>query len=405
MKFYGTVEINLLPASGIQLGMQHGKRQKTVPSPFLLHQNPTNPMKINASLRRHLAAVATLAALTLSGVQAQTSATTDPVGFVTMAIAGGGTQAAPKYTFTTLGLLNAVALQSTTTSVGGSTTLVDANATWTDNLYNSTAAPVPPRTVTPPTHFVEIVSGPGAGTTYDILATNDAANSLTLGGPLLAGIVSGASYKIRPHRTIATVFGATNQNGLNGATNSGAADGIQVYRNGGFVTYYYSTGGLAGIGWRQFGLGGDASADVIYPDDGLIIQRKQAGAVNLVISGAVKTGQSSLPVVTGYSLLGNVYAAGMTFGSSGLYTANTATGVAPGNGGTTGDQVLIWNPATSGYRTFFYGSGGLVGTGWKEFGVSGAATDTAIPVGAALFIKRAGAPFNWVAPQHPASFN
>ena len=155
-------------------------------------------MKTIASLLRQLAAVAAISALTVTGADAQTTATTDPVGFLTMNISGGGSATAPVYTFTTLGLMNPVAFQSTTTSVGGSTTLVDANATWTDNLYNSTAAPVAPRTVTPPTHFVEIVSGPGAGTTYDILATNDAANSLTLGGPLLAGIVSGASYKIRP---------------------------------------------------------------------------------------------------------------------------------------------------------------------------------------------------------------
>ncbi len=85
-----------------------------------------------------------------------------------MSIAGGGTASAPKYTFATLGLMKAVAFQSTTTSAGGSTTLADPNATWTDNLYNSTTVGAAP------THFVEITSGPAAGTTYDILATNAA---------------------------------------------------------------------------------------------------------------------------------------------------------------------------------------------------------------------------------------
>lgn len=356
-------------------------------------------MKTSVSLFRHLAVVVAFSALTLSGARAQTTATTDPVGFMTMAIAGGGTQAAPVYTFTTLGLMNPIGFQSTTTSVGTSTSLVDPNATWTDNQFNSVTVGAPP------THFVEIVSGPGAGTTYDITATSAATKTLTLSDPLLSTIVSGASYRIRPHWTIAGVFGTTNQNGLTGGTNSGAADSIQLFRSGAFVTYYYSTGGLGGIGWKQFGASGDASTTVIYPDDGLVIARKQTASVNLVISGAVKTGQSSLSVVTGYSLLGNVYAAGMTLGSSGLFTDTTGdTGVKPGNGSTTGDQILIWNPANTTYRTFYYGAGGLSGTGWREFGVSGDASGTAIVVGSALFMKRAGAPFNWVAPQHPASF-
>ena len=361
-------------------------------------------MKMNASLLRHLVAVAAFSALALTGAQAQTTATTDPVGFLTMAIAGGGTVAAPAYTFTTLGLFNAVALQSTTTSVGASTTLADANATWADNQYNTNGVVTNANGVAP-SHFVEIVSGPGAGTQYDIWGTVNATKTLNLGGPLLNSITSGASYKIRPHWTIVGIFGATvnTAGGLTGATTAGNADQIQLFRTGGFVTYYYSTGGLAGTGWRQFGVAGDASTAVIYPDDGLVILRRQSAPVNLVISGAVKTGQTSIPVVQGYSLLGNVYAAGMTLGTSGLYTTDSSTGVAPGNGSTTGDQILIWN-GTAGYNTFYYGSGGLQGTGWKQFGVSGDASGTAIAVGSALFIKRAGASFNWVAPQTPASF-
>ena len=358
-------------------------------------------MKTNASFLRHLAAVAAL--LFPAATQpsfAQTTATTDPVGFLTLAVAGGGTTSAPVYTFATLGMMNPVAFQSTTTSVGNDTTLVDPNATWTDGLYNTNGAF--------PSHFVEITSGPGAGTQYDITGTVASTKTLNLGDPLLATIISGASYKIRPHFTIAGVFGPTvnTPTGLTGATSSGNADQIQLWRNGGFATYYYSTGGLAGIGWRQFGVGGDASNTVIYPDDGIIIAFTHTTGVSFVISGAVKTGQTSVPVQTGYSLLGNVYATGMTLTSSGLYTdATGATGVKPGNGSSTGDQILVWNPATAGYRTFFYGSGGLVGTGWKEFGVSGDASGTAIPVGSALFINRAGTAFNWVAPQHPATFN
>jgi uncharacterized protein (TIGR02597 family) len=352
-------------------------------------------MKTTASLLRHLAAVAAFSALTLTGAQAQTTATTDPVGFITMAIAGGGAVGAPVYTYTALGLLKAVAFQSTTTSVGNDTTLVDPNSTWTDGLYNTNGA-------TPPSHFVEITSGPGAGTQYDITGTTASTHTLNLGGPLLSTITSGASYKIRPHWTIAGVFGTTNQNGLSGG-NINSADQILLYRGAGYVTFYYQTSGAGGTGWRKKGDSfADASNNVIYPDDGILIARQQSAPVSLVVSGAVKTGQTSIPVVSGYSLLGNVYAAGMTLTNSNLYTGNASTGLASGNINTA-DQVMFWNGA--GFDTYYYQTSGAGGTGWRKKGDSFTdASGTAIPVGAALFVSRTGAPFNWVAPQTPASF-
>jgi len=352
-------------------------------------------MKTNASLLRSLAAAVVLAFDTATHTSFAQTATTDPVGFVTIAIAGGGAQGAPVYTFASLGLLNPVAFQSTTTSVGGDAAIVDSAATWTDGLYNTNGAN--------PSHFVEVTSGPGAGTKYDITGTVQATKTLNLIGPLLAGITSGASYKIRPHWTLAGVFGATNQNGLSGG-NINSADQILLYRGSGFVTYYYQTSGAGGQGWRKKGDSfTDASSSVIYPDDGILIARQQNASVSLTINGAVKTGQTSIPVVSGYSLLGNVYAAGMTLSSSNLYTGDSATGIASGNINTA-DQVLFWNG--TGFDTYYYQTSGAGGTGWRKKGDSFTeAQNTAIPVGAALFLSRAGAPFNWVAPQSPASFN
>ena len=200
-------------------------------------------MKTTTSLLCRLAAVAALLlpAATLRSF-AQTTATTDPVGFVTIAVAGNGGSGQPAYTFTSIGMTNAVAYQATTTSVGGNSTIVDASSTWADNAYNGAAGVI--------THYVEIVSGPGAGTTYDITATDSATHTLTLSQALLSTIVSGASYKIRPHWTLAGVFGATNQGGLTGG-NSTTADQIQLLRGSSLFTYYYQTSGFGGIGWRK----------------------------------------------------------------------------------------------------------------------------------------------------------
>src|SRR5207248_845217 len=117
----------------------------------------------------------------------------------------------------------------------------------------------------------------------------------------------------------------------------------------------------------------------------------------------VKTGQTSIPVATGYSLLGNVYAAAMTLSSANLYTGDSSTGLAGGNL-VTADQVMFWNG--TGFNTFYYQTAGVGGTGWRQTGDSFTnASATPIPVGAALFVKRTGNPFNWIAPQTPASFN
>ncbi|WP_395750842.1 TIGR02597 family protein [Prosthecobacter sp.] len=340
----------------------------------------------------------TLISLFLLASIAEAQETTDPVGYTTIAVSGNGGSGQPKYTFATLGMTNFVAYQSTTTSTAGSTTLVDPNATWADNAYNGAGGAI--------SYYVEITSGARMGTTYDITATSAASQSLTLTQALATGVASGDSYKIRPHWTIASVFGATNQNGLAGG-NSSTADQILVWNPAiqGYATYYYKTSGAGGTGWRNFGAPTvDASASVIYPDDGFIIVRNQSADFTLTVAGAVKTGQTSIPAFSGYTLLGNVYAAPMTLQSSGLYTGNASTGVAPGTS-TTADQILIWNPAVSGYDTYYYkNTPGLGGTGWRSTSSSfmDAAT-TSIPPGTAMFINRvSGSGFDWVAPQHPA---
>ncbi len=358
-------------------------------------------MKTNTSFFRSLAAAVAVAfgAAPQTSFGQTTSATT-PVGFVTMSVSGTGGTKPTAYTFTSLGLVNPIAFQSTTTtSVGGTTTIADTSATWANNAYNSSTAGAPP------THFVEILSGPAAGSMYDIVTTDGTGKSLTVSPTLAAGVTAGVSYAIRPHWTLATVFGATNQNGL-AAGDITTADQIQLFRNGGYLTYYYqATGVFGGAGWRKTGDSfADVSATVIYPDDGIVIARKLSTATSIVIQGVVKTGQSSIPVTTGFSLLGNVYAAAMTLGTANLYTGDPATGLAAGDI-TTADQVMFWNG--TGFKTCYCQATGVFGgAGWRATGDSFTdASSTPIPVGAALFVKRAGATFNWVAPQTPSNFN
>jgi hypothetical protein len=377
---------------------------------------------MNASLLRSLAAsAALLLTVTPQPSFAQTTATTTPVGFVTVAVAGTGGTTPVAYTFTCLGILNPVAWQSTISSITTTTlandTIVDNSAAFVAGAYNSVTV----GTSQQPTYFVEILSGNGAGEMYDI--ASNTATTLTFLNKSLNTLVTTdfnngviLSYAIRPHMTLGQVFGAAGSgpsSGLQGGIST-TADQVQLFRNGGYSIYYYQIGGR-GSAQNTWVLSGspntDASATVIYPTDGIAFARFQSSSVNVVVSGAVKTGQTQISVNgQGYTLLGNVYSAGMTLGTSGLYTDNTGTtGVLPGIS-TTADQVMFWNPTATppGFNIYYYQVGGR-GSAQNTWVLSGSpntdASTTPIPVGTALFILRSGAPFTWVAPQFPASFN
>ncbi len=340
-------------------------------------------------IRPLAAAILSLAAPLATTAFAQTTATTDPVGFITLNVAGTGGSSSSALSFKGLGLTRPVEYQGSAETVTA-TTLVDNEATWTDSQFNGASG----------AYYVEITSGPGAGTTYDVASTTAASKTITVAQNLAVGVANGATFKIRKHWTIGSVFGASNEAGLMGGDAS-TADQILIFNGAGYDTYFYQTSGF-GTGWRlASNPSADASGSKIYPEDGLLIKRQQNAAVNVVLMGAVKLGQTSIPVVPGTNFLANVYAAPMTLATSGLFTGNVNTGLAGGTS-STADQVLLWNG--TGYDTYFYQTGGF-GTGWRNANNPSAdAGSTPIPVGVAVVVKRSAATaFDWKAPQHPAT--
>ena len=337
---------------------------------------------------------------------AQTTATTDPVGFITINIAGNGGVTPAGFTFASLGLMNPVNYQGTADQVGTNTLSVTAGP-FTANQFNANG--------TNPAYFVEIVTAAGAaaqatgtGTTYDILSNNG--STITLMQNLGAGILAGTQFKIRAHWTLASVFGASNQSGL-GSGSATTADQILRWNGFGYDIFYYQTSGIGGTGWRKAGAPTvSASLSTLYPEDALIIKRLQSGPLSLVLMGAVKTGQTVIPIVQGSNFIGNIYAAGMTLSSCGIFTNSPVTGLA-GGGASGADQILIWNSSLSngagGYDIYYYQTIGIGGTGWRKGGAPTVdASATAIPVGQSLIVNRkATGAFNWVVPQHPANFN
>lgn len=322
---------------------------------------------------------------------AQTTAVTDPVGFITLNVAGTGGAGGSSLSFRGLGLTRPVEYQGSAESVTA-TSLTDNDATWVDNQFNGPNG----------SYFLEITSGPGAGTTYDITATTAANKTVALGQNLATGVVAPVTFKIRKHWTIAAVFGPANEAGLQGGTST-SADQLLLWNGTGYDIFYYQTSGLGGTGWRQAGAPSvDAGGTKLVMEELLLLKRGQATAVNVILMGAVKIGQTSVPVFGGNNFLGNVYAAPMSLQSSGIYTGNPATGLAGGSS-VTADQILLWNG--TGYDIYYFQTSGLGGTGWRRAGApSTDASATALPVGSGFIVKRTNAGnFNWVIPQHPAT--
>jgi len=265
-------------------------------------------------------------------------------------------------------------------------TFVDNESTWADDQFNGAAGKF----------YVEIASGTLAGTTFDIADTFGAGapvKTIQTVQDLPAGLTAPFSFKIRKHWTLSSVFG-TGATLVLTAGDQSTADQVLVYTGGNYLQYFYQTG----TGWREVNAGATDQADTpLYPDDGLIINRKQGTPVNIVLMGAVKMGQTSFPINPGTNIVGNPCAAVMTLSSCGLLASGFT-----GGDGSTSDRVLFYNG--TGYDVYFYQTGGL-GTGWRK--ITDPTTDEGgkqIPVGAAIIIKRSGvAGFDWKVPQHPAS--
>lgn len=339
---------------------------------------------------RTLAIFVAVALCGAAALYAQTNVVTEPVGFITLT--AEGTNAGVRYTFLSLGLTQPPCSRGLITAVSG--TRLTVNDTLTNGQFNVTVT----GSTTNPVAFIEVTSGTNAGLIEDIVS-NDTTSVFTA-SDISSLVASGETYKIYRHWTLASVFGATNDVGLTGGTSVGNADNVVVFNpvTQSSITYYYKSGGIGGTGWRASGSSDNQSNAVLYVDQGFYILRRATNPSNLSFKtvGAVKVGPTLVPVAAANSFVANVYPAGMTLGTSGLYTTNAATGVQGGSSAGNADNVNIWNQSLQKFDTYYYKSSGIGGTGWRLSGYSYDASNTPINVGTMLHIlRRSSTGFNW----------
>lgn len=325
-----------------------------------------------------------------SALFAQSTATTTPVGFISETVAGG-TLASPQLTLISPTLTQPIVFQGTISAISG-TTITVSGANWTGGQFNGTNGE----------YFVEVFSATKAGALSDITATGT--NTVTTADNLTAFVTVGDSIAIRAHVTLDKFLGANNTFGLLASNDGSTADEVWVYDGATHAIYWFYDGSLGGAaGWYDLNFN-PAGSTIIGPHQGVVIKRKAAGAVTIVSTGTVKTGNTLFPVYNGLNVLGTVSAQGLTLDNSGLYSGNSA--LKASNDGSTADEVSIYsiNNNVVSHKNYWYYDGSLGGAaGWYDLNFNPAGSVVITPGSSIVVNRKGGGAFNWTLPS-PASF-
>ena len=365
-------------------------------------------------LKIPIAAVAILVGSILTPAQAQTTATTDPVGFVTQTLAGSADSYVyipfkrnPDYAGATSGAVS---------GAGNNVLTVAGTTGWTNSQF------APNATTLQPKYYVLVRSGTKAGMFYTI--TDNSATTITLdlsGDSISAPVVTGTTFQICAYDTLNTIFAAGA--GINGRANFSQAgrqteifipDGNTAGTNlSSSATYYYYTGvSSGGAGWRRVGtpIATLVNDQVLYPDSYFTVRHNVATSTTLTTMGTVQTGQIQFPLSTITTGLDQdipvavPVPATLTLTQSNLFESGAFAGSSSFSSALRQDVLFVWDNAASTAlnkapdATYYYYTGASSGgPGWRLVGGTISTivnTNTIISPGKSFVIRKksAGAP-------------
>lgn len=339
------------------------------------------------TLRPSIYAIA-LTSLALSGANAQTTATTDPVGFMTIDLPVGSDTvvAAP--------LTKAPVFQGSVTSRGGFT-LTSTGA----NFGNLTSLP----------HYVQAIGGTQNGMIFDIAANTTDTVTLVDNGIQPTGLDAGATYKVVPYWTLSQLFPSTDQ----GVSFTPSANTLVTGRRtqvlfpnttgtginrAASATYYFVTNSY----WRST-TGGTNNFDntPVLPDSYFIVRNttNSASGLKLTVAGSVNVGAMTVQLDSvGSSQNDNYVSLGrptdITLNDLGLISSGA---FAPSiNTLLTGrrDQLLVFNNAATGFNkaasaTYYYLTNATT-QGWRSTTAgTNDVGNTVIPAAVGYVIRKA----------------
>ena len=337
---------------------------------------------MNITLELKKVALAASIALIAAPAFAQTTATTDPVGFVTQTLAANADsyiyipfKRNPDFAGATSGAV----------SGAGNNVVTAASSTWTVDQFALNSTNLKPR------YYALIRSGAKAGMFYTI--TNNTANTLTLdlaGDSISAGVVSGTTFQVCAYDTLGSIF--PSGSGVNGsATHSLGARQTEVFLPDQVTTgvdlapaasYYYFTGaGQGGPGWRKAGaISTIVNDEVLYPDNYFIVRHNVATATSLTQMGTVQIGQVQLPLSTLAAGENQDIAvaipvpASLSLTQSNLFESGAFAGSSSHSLGSRKDELYVWDNAvvatskSPDLQYYYFTGAGQGGPGWRKAG-------------------------------------
>ena len=344
---------------------------------------------MNQSIRRIcLTATATAACgLLLSPASAQTTATTDPVGAMTVTLeAFDGT--AKGTNFVSIPLLPAEADISgvkvgVITSVGPSSITV-SNAGWTPGELSNESNPYLAKIMTGLNEglVLPIKTSPGSENTAETIYVDTSVGfvSFDLTTLDIQTGVNGDEIQLFSAPTLLSVFGTPTTTGIAGGTSFADADTILVF-DGIWRNYFYNS---TREEWVQSTFG-FPSADnlVLHPYSAVLFERFADTDLELMVSGRVPMTPRLVPFASGgVTTLSNGWPVGTTLEQLGL---EDLPGWISGGSALNADSVLI-KSGNGPWRIYFYD-----GSDWREstFGFP-LANQTALPAGGGVLVDRNG---------------
>jgi hypothetical protein len=340
-----------------------------------------------------LIALLSLPVLTIAQAQ-EATATTDPVGFVTLnVLAGSGVGVGKSTTLFSLPLMEAVAIdgQSAGTITGlTANSITSSNAGWTPGALSNPLAP----------HLIQITSGNAEGRMF-LIASSSSAGGAIVGAPNTVDTLTISSldaaqvdltaldiqlgidtYRIFACDTLSSFFGTPDTSGVLGGANPASADSIVIVLNGLAQTYWYNTS-VTPPRWSRQGPGNpDASNVALIPNYGMQFGRLANTPLSFVVTGSVPVVNRQASVKnSGTTILSQFWPVNSTVADLGLqnidgWTSGSSTAVA--------DAFVALSGTTA--TTYFFD-----GTNWRRQGPGNPISNTnLIPLGASIKIVKKG---------------
>lgn len=323
----------------------------------------------------------TLLASLLPALHAQTTATTTPVGFITVTIPAAADATHPS------NAVVSVPLYKTADYAAAVATLDSPTQFTLSGSFTASAF------VTTP-HFVRVkTSATAAHVGKFFLITANTTSQLTVTLPSgvanINTVLSAAdTCEVVPANTLASVFG-TSPPLLKPNADPLVADNVLIWNGSSWDTYSHD-----GTAWQNANSFDPQDKTVIYPDEGVfVIHRFTASPgtnapVTLTLMGTVPSTAEKTDVAggtaahPGYTFISNRFPVNSTLGSLAL---QTLPGWISGSDPVAVDNALIWNGSS--WDTYYYDNGVPA---WQNANSFDPQDATPIPTGAAVFVIRKG---------------